>query len=124
MVKNPPATAGDVRDVDLILGSGRSPREGHGNPLQYSYLENPMNRGAWRATVHGVTQSWTQLKQLSTHVRIATSRIVVVMFPPFFSKELKTGKQACLQCASNQPHYIPSRRRTDFYQPAQQPREL
>ena len=83
-----------------------------------------MNRGAWRATVHGVTQSWTQLKQLSTHVRIATSRIVVVMFPPFFSKELKTGKQACLQCASNQPHYIPSRRRTDFYQPAQQPREL
>ena len=48
MVKNPPANAGDV---DLIPGSGRSPGEGSGNPLQYSCLENPMDRGAWRATV-------------------------------------------------------------------------
>ena len=51
--KNPPANAGDVRDVDLIPGSGRSPGEGNGNPLQYSCLENPMERG-W-ATVHRVT---------------------------------------------------------------------
>ena len=45
----------------MIPGLGRSPREGHGNPLQYSYLENPMDRGAWQATVHGITQNWTQL---------------------------------------------------------------
>ena len=52
VVKNPPAKAGDIRDMGLISGSERSPRRGHGNPLQYSYLENPMDRGAWRATVH------------------------------------------------------------------------
>ena len=46
VVKNLPANAGDVRDADLIPGSGRSPGEGNGNPLQYSYLENPMDRGA------------------------------------------------------------------------------
>ena len=62
VVKNPPAIAGDVRDLGSIPGSGRSPGGGHGNPLQYSRLENPMDRGAWRATVHGVAQSWTWLK--------------------------------------------------------------
>ena len=50
------------RDVGSIPGSGRSPEEGHGNPLQYSCLENPMDRGAWWATVHSVTKSQTQLK--------------------------------------------------------------
>ena len=54
VVKNPPANAGDVRDVSLIPGSGRYPGGGHGNPLQCSYLENPMDRGAWWATVHRV----------------------------------------------------------------------
>ena len=67
MVKEPPASGGDARDLGLIPGSGRSPGGGHGNPLQYSCPENPMDRGAWRATVHGVTKSRTQLKQLSTH---------------------------------------------------------
>ena len=57
MVKNLPAKAGDVRDVGLIPGSGRSPGEGHGKPLQYSCLENPMDRGAWWATVHRVAKS-------------------------------------------------------------------
>ena len=57
VVKNPPAKAGDIRDLGLIPGSGRSPRRGHGNPLQYSCLENPMDRGAWRATVHRVAKS-------------------------------------------------------------------
>ena len=51
MVKNLPASAGDVRDMGLIPGSGRCPREGHGNPLQYSCLENLMNIGAWQATI-------------------------------------------------------------------------
>ena len=61
LVKNLPATAGDVRSEDLILGSGRTPGEENGNPLQYSCLENPMDRGAWWATVHGVTKSQIQL---------------------------------------------------------------
>ena len=56
VVKNPPANAGNKRDVGLIPGSGRSPGEGNGNPLQYSCLENPMDRGAWRAIVHGATK--------------------------------------------------------------------
>ena len=61
MVKNPPANAGDMRDEASILGLGRSPGEGHGNPLQYCCLENPMDRKAWWATVHGVTKGRTQL---------------------------------------------------------------
>ena len=52
MFKNMPANSGDIRDVGLIPGPGRSPGGGHGNPLQYSCLENLMNRGDWRATVH------------------------------------------------------------------------
>ena len=62
VVKNPPANVGDIRDSGLIPGSGRSPGEGNGNSLQYSFLEDPMDRGAWQATVHGVTLSWTQVK--------------------------------------------------------------
>ena len=53
-------SACNVGDPGLIPGSGRSPREGNGNWLQYSCMENPMDRGAWRATVHGVAKSWTQ----------------------------------------------------------------
>ena len=56
VVKNPPAKAGDIRDVGLIPGLGRSPGGGHGNPLQYPCPENPMDRGAWWATVHGVVE--------------------------------------------------------------------
>ena len=67
VVKNPPANAGNIRDVGSIPGSGRSPRGGHGNPLQYSCLENPMDRAFWRATVHGVAQIQTWLKWLSKH---------------------------------------------------------
>ena len=59
MVKNPPANAGDKRDKRLIPGWGRSPGGGHGKALQYSCLENPMDRGAWRATVHRVAESDT-----------------------------------------------------------------
>ena len=67
VVKNLPANAGDVV-AGSISRLARSPGEGHGNPLQYSYLENPMNRGAWWATVHGITNSQTGLKWLSTHI--------------------------------------------------------
>ena len=68
MANNPPVNS-EVRDAGLISGSGRSPGGGHGNPLQYSCLENPMDRGAWQATVYGVAKSWTRLKQLSMHAR-------------------------------------------------------
>ena len=54
MAKNPPANAGDIRDLGLIPGSGRSPGGSYGNTLQYSCLENSMDRGAWWSTVHGV----------------------------------------------------------------------
>ena len=67
MVKNTAANAEDIRDAGWIPGWGRSPGREHGNPLQYSYLENPMDRGAWQATVHGVAKNQTRLKQLSTH---------------------------------------------------------
>ena len=59
VVKNPPANAGDIREVSSILVLGRSPREGNGNPVQYSCQGNPMDRGAWQATVHEVAKSWT-----------------------------------------------------------------
>ena len=62
MVKNSPANAGDTRDVGSIPGLERSSGGGNGNLLQYSCLENPTDRGAWRATAHGVTKSWTRLK--------------------------------------------------------------
>ena len=60
VVKNPPAKAGDIRDAGSIPGSGRSSGGGNGNPLQYSCLENPMDRGAWWATVHSVSKSRTR----------------------------------------------------------------
>ena len=74
MLKNLPAKAGDVRDVGSIPGLGRSPGEGHGNPLQCSCLEKPMDWGPWRAAAHRVAKRWTWLKRLSTctHARAHT----------------------------------------------------
>ena len=66
VVKNLPANTGDIRDMGLIPGLGRSPGGGHGNPLQDSCLENPMDRGAWWATVYGGAKSQTRLKRLSS----------------------------------------------------------
>ena len=59
VVRNPIANAGDIGDAGLIPGEGKSPRGGHGSPLQFSCLENPMDRGAWRTTVHRVAESQT-----------------------------------------------------------------
>ena len=67
VIMNPHANAGDIRDAGSIPGLGRAPGERHGNPLQYSCLDHPRDRGAWWATVHGVAKSQTQLKQLSMH---------------------------------------------------------
>ena len=77
MVKNLSANAGDTRDADSIPESGRSPGGGPGNPLQDPYLENPMDRRAWRATVHRVAKNQTQLKPLSI------SYYMLVMFWDF-----------------------------------------
>ena len=65
VVKNLPANAGDIKDPGSVLELGRSPGGGHGNPLQYSCLENPIDRGVWQASVHGITKSRTRLKPLS-----------------------------------------------------------
>ena len=88
VVKNLPGNAGDTRDEGPIPGLGRSPGGGHGNPLQYSCLENSMGRGAWEATVHGVAKSWTRLsdftftfrfhaseKEMATHLSFLAWRI-------------------------------------------------
>ena len=65
VIKNPPASAGDAREASSIPGAGRSPGEGNGNPRQYSCLENPMDREAWWATVHGVAKSRTWLSDFT-----------------------------------------------------------
>ena len=77
MVKDSPANAGDIGDMVSIPGSGRCLGGGHGNPLQYSRLENPMDRGDWRATVHGVAKSQTRLKRLSTHA--SNNKLAIVL---------------------------------------------
>ena len=66
METNLPANARDIRDAGLIPGLGRSPGEGNGNPLQYSCLENPMDRGPWRATVHWIAKSQIRLSDIHT----------------------------------------------------------
>ena len=75
MVKNLPANAGGL---GLIPGSGRSCGGEHGNPLQYSCLENPMDRGAWRATVHGGAEELDMTEQLSTHVVVINNNNVLL----------------------------------------------
>ena len=72
VLKNLPTNAGDMA---LISKWGRSPGGGNGNPLQYSCLGNPMDRRAWRATVHSVTKSWTQLRHTHTHTHTHTINI-------------------------------------------------
>ena len=69
----------DIRDAGLIPGLGRSPGGGHGNPLQYSCLENPMNRGAWWGIVHRVAKNRTQLKWLRTHTQKESEYIISVL---------------------------------------------
>ena len=77
VVKNPLANAGDAKDTGLIPGSGRSPGVGHGNALQYSLLGNWMDRGAWRATVHGVSKNRTQLSRQNTHTHTLSVTLLV-----------------------------------------------
>ena len=89
MIKNPPASAGDMR-WGLNPRSGRSPGRGHANPLQYSCLKNPIDRGTWSAIVHGVAKSQTWLKPLSIHTqhRLADTLTIVL-----WAKDLSTGSR-------------------------------
>ena len=66
VVKNPPTNAGDARDLGLLPGLGRSPGKGNGNSLQHSYLRNPMDRGAWWTTVHGVAKESDMTEPLNS----------------------------------------------------------
>ena len=84
VVKNLPANEGDIRDTGLIPGLGRSPGGGHGNPLQYSCLGNAVDRGAWWATVYGVSTSQTRLKRLSRHTK------QFIIFKPFPAPTVST----------------------------------
>ena len=76
VVKNLHANAGDIRDTGSVPGPGRAPEGGHGNPLQFSCLENPIDRGSWWAAVHRVAKSQTWLKQGSVHARAHTHTII------------------------------------------------
>ena len=99
MGKESACNAGDTEDAGLIPGSGRSPGGGHGNPLQYSCLENPMDRGAWRAAVHGVTKSQTQLKRLG--IRALTAQGALLRHHGDLNrKAVQKGGNACI-CAAN-----------------------
>ena len=80
VIKNLPANTRDIRDTGSIPGrEDFLPREGNGNPLQYSCLESPMDRGVWWATVHSVAKSRTQLKQLSRHSTILGSDLTAYL---------------------------------------------
>ena len=86
MLKNLPTNAGDM---GLIPGSGRSPGEGNGNPLQYYCLENPMDRGAWQAVVHGVAKEPVRTQELNNHNNNNNNRISVSSFSLYFSETMR-----------------------------------
>ena len=93
MVKNPPASVGDIRDMGSIPVSGRSPGGGQGSPLQYSHLENPTNRRAWQLTAHEVTKSWTELKH------VACMHVVILTLSLYFTITATEDKH-------NFPHFL------------------
>ena len=86
VVRNLPANAGDLRDAGLIPGLGRAPGGGHGSPLLYSCLENPMDRGAWRAAVHGIAESDTT-EQLTLHTVLFFFFFLLKLLLSFYSEK-------------------------------------
>ena len=86
VIKNPPVHAGDAGDLDSISGLGRSPGGGNGNPLQYSCLKIPMNRGAWRATVHRVAKSGTWLSNWA-HTHREMEKVYYKICSKFFREQ-------------------------------------
>ena len=108
VVNNPPAKAGDIRDVGLIPGSWRSAGGGHGDSLQYFCLGNPMDRGAWQATVHRVTKNWTRLNWLSTWHSLGS-------FPSCFHLALcKVKKKPFYMCLAHIPRIYGYSRQEHF----------
>ena len=97
VVKNLPANAWDLGDMGLIPGLGRSAGEGNGNPLQDSYLENPMDREAW-GLVHGVTKSWTQFSIHTCTFNPFTFKVIIYMYIPIFliTLDLFCGRFSCV----------------------------
>ena len=96
VVKNLPAITGDIRDVGLIPRSVRSPGGGHNNPLQYSYLENPMDRGAWQATAHRVSRSQTRLECLSREQGTNYFRYILRVIKPWWEMRVqRISKSEC-----------------------------
>ena len=93
MVENLPANARDARDAGSVLGLDRSPIEGNGSPFRYSCLENPIDRGAWHATVHGVTKSQTQLSDWTTMKTswLWITEVKVIFNLSFYKHLLKTS---------------------------------
>ena len=102
MVKNMLASARDVRDLGLVPGLGRFPAGGHGKPCQYSCLENHMDRGAWRATVHRVTKSWTGLQRLSAYAlqKVRMERVNFLFSPQDSLIQQKWGTNLALPGSS------------------------
>ena len=113
LVKNPPANAGDIRDTGSIPGLGRSPGGGNSTRLQYPCLENPMDRGAWRATVHEVAKRWTWLSIWATHTCFFWASLMAQMVKnqpamqvdqssmPGSGRSLGEGNGCQLQCSWN-----------------------
>ena len=99
VVKNLPANSGDIRDAGSIPGSGRSLGGGHGNPLQCSCLENPMDRRAWRATVHGIPKSKTPLSA-HTLLRVPFMGPMVGFYPSILVEQSKKRKEEVARTGS------------------------
>ena len=97
MVKSPPASAGDIRDMGLIPGSGRSSGRGNDNPLQYSCLENPLDRGAWQAIFHRVAKSRTQLQWLNNKNFLRIKTLIDLTFA-YVKHKYYNSPSALLHC--------------------------
>ena len=108
-----PANAEDTRDAGLIPGSGRAPGGGHGNPLQYSCLKNPMSRESWRATVHRVAKSRTWLKWLSTQ---ALNCVNILLVGPLLSNQINSTKAKVRKLYTSYPFFTSIILKVDLYQ--------